>query len=133
MINIEYAKDPKQNEDGSVDILVKFTHLEEEVQFTASREDVMEHGRDLFLRACRGEFGPMQMYVEPTAEEVASRENPSKRSEALKLAKEKIYHHELMLDEVKAEEWKQFYRDVFNLIKQPEWPVVVWPTQPKEE
>lgn len=132
MIELEYAKDPVETADG-IDLTCKFKHLQEEVRFTANKDDVEEHGRDIFLRAYRGEFGPIQLRAEPTAAEAAMWGNTRRRKFDLKLAKEKIYHYELMLNDEKAEEWKQFYRDTFNLIKQPEWPLVEWPTQPEEE
>lgn len=36
-----------------------------EIPFTASPDDVEEHGRDLFARAVAGEFGPVADYVPP--------------------------------------------------------------------
>lgn len=132
MIELEYAKDPVETANG-IDLTCKFKHLQEEVRFSASKDDVVEHGRDIYLRAYRGEFGAVQLFVAPSAAEVAKRPNAKRRKLDLNLAKEKIYHYELMLDNEKAEEWKQFYRDTYNLINQPEWPLIEWPTQPEEE
>lgn len=49
----------------AINVMVFFDHLKEVVQFTASRDDVEEHGREIFDLASAGEFGPVGDYVAP--------------------------------------------------------------------
>lgn len=74
-----HAKDPRYvNAQGTL-IDLTLTHpVFGEIPFTASPEDVEEHGRDLFARAVAGEFGPVAEYVAPPEPPVVSPEPPAK-------------------------------------------------------
>lgn len=48
----------------TLDVMVKFEELPEELLFTAHSNDTEPHGRDLFNRASSGEFGHPREYVE---------------------------------------------------------------------
>lgn len=65
--NAEYALNPVfVSEDGQhIDLIVKFVEFPMELPFTASANDIEEHGRDLHRRALNGEFGPIGAYVPP--------------------------------------------------------------------
>lgn len=54
---IAEVKQMKLNEDQTIDMLVKFGHIPEDVWFTASPNDPEPHGRELYQRALNGEFG----------------------------------------------------------------------------
>lgn len=66
-MNIEYAKDPfySSQDESSIDLTVKFSSIAEEIPFTAKFDDPAQHGRDLFVRAKNGEFGPIAPYKSP--------------------------------------------------------------------
>lgn len=51
-------------ENTQIDLIVNHPVFGE-IPFTASPDDVEEHGRDLFARAVAGEFGPVADYVPP--------------------------------------------------------------------
>ena len=52
--------------DGSmIDMDVHFVDLGGFVPFTASPNDDMAHGRELYAKAKAGEFGPIEVYVAP--------------------------------------------------------------------
>jgi hypothetical protein len=60
------AKNPKFVNAGKTLIDLIVTHpIFGEIPFTASPDDVEDHGRDLFARAVAGEFGPVADYVPP--------------------------------------------------------------------
>lgn len=60
------AKNPAYVNAEQTQIDVTVTHpVFGEIPFTASPDDVEEHGRDLFARAVAGEFGPVADYVPP--------------------------------------------------------------------
>lgn len=54
-------------EHTTIDLMVKFDHLDMEVSFHASGEDVEPHGRMIFMQAMAGEFGE----VAPFKQEVS--------------------------------------------------------------
>ncbi|AMR57325.1 hypothetical protein vB_PsyM_KIL1_0078 [Pseudomonas phage vB_PsyM_KIL1] len=48
--------------DGSIDMRIKMSHIEEEIPFCAQPTDVHEHGRWLFEQASSGAFGKVLPY-----------------------------------------------------------------------
>ena len=66
-LNFTNARTPKwANESNTlIDLVVRFSEINEDLPFTASPNDVEEHGRDLFARATAGEFGAIASYVAP--------------------------------------------------------------------
>jgi hypothetical protein len=50
-------------ESTAIDCMVTFDHIGQPVPFTASINDVAEHGREIFARAVAGEFGTVADYV----------------------------------------------------------------------
>lgn len=63
-INVEYVVDGscKFLKDGSIDMRVKMSHINEEIPFCAQPTDVHEHGRWLFEEASKGVFGDVAPY-----------------------------------------------------------------------
>lgn len=66
---IQYAKGPRWSnaEKTMIDLIVKFSHLDDEVPFTAALEDVEPHGRELFIKARNGLYGTVGDFVPPPA------------------------------------------------------------------
>ena len=80
LLGIEYVRDPRWIDVADrtrFDCIVKFEKLKVEVPFTASREDVVPHGREIFRRGVEGGFGEIQPALprEP-ARESGRREAP---------------------------------------------------------
>lgn len=71
MFTLEYAKNPVfMSESGdAINLVVKFAEFNEELPFSATSFDPMEHGRDLHTRALAGEFGEVAAYVPPAVNE----------------------------------------------------------------
>lgn len=59
MIVIEYAKEPVRISPTKINLVVKFSHFNEELPFTACENDIEIHGRELYQLAVNGEFGPI--------------------------------------------------------------------------
>lgn len=52
------------NAEGTlINVNVLFDHLGEVVPFTASPDDVEEHGREIYLNAVRGDYGVIGDYI----------------------------------------------------------------------
>lgn len=66
-MNYSSVKNPTYSdpENKALTALVKFDHLESEVTFIARGDDVEEHGRELYQRACNGDFGTVAQYTAP--------------------------------------------------------------------
>lgn len=59
-------------EKSRIDCTVVFAELgEEAVPFTATPDDTMAHGCEIFNRCVAGDFGPVADYIPPSDEEVA--------------------------------------------------------------
>lgn len=70
-IQITSVRDPvwANSENTLIDCFIRFTAYAAELPFTASPDDVEEHGREVFRRCIAGEFGKIGPYVEPLVEE----------------------------------------------------------------
>jgi len=66
-MKLEYAKNPQwvDAEHTMIDLVIKWDVFPEELPFTASPNDIEQHGRDIFAAALQGEFGPVVEYVPP--------------------------------------------------------------------
>jgi hypothetical protein len=64
MITVEYAKNPRwaNPEHTTIDLIVKFLHLQFEVPFSASRDDGEAHGKGLYEQALAGDYGDIIEY-----------------------------------------------------------------------
>lgn len=66
-MNIQYVKDAiyVDKEHTTIDCIVKFAELEQEVPFHACRDDVEAHGRQLFDDLINGKYGAIADWPEP--------------------------------------------------------------------
>lgn len=64
-MKIEYVKNPQwaNSEQTVINVIVKFGEIEQEIPFTASKDDIELHGIELFYRALQGDFGIISEYV----------------------------------------------------------------------
>jgi hypothetical protein len=70
--NVEYVKDPAYaTEDGlHINCIVKFSTVDVELPFTASKNDVEPHGVAIYAAIISGVAGPIGAYVPPPAPSV---------------------------------------------------------------
>lgn len=63
-IAVENAHSPRysQEDESVINLIIKFEHLDSEVEFSASLNDVEEHGRNIYIAAKAGEYGDVQPY-----------------------------------------------------------------------
>lgn len=132
-ITLTSAVQPRWMDAGHtrINLQVQFEHLPEMVEFTASPNDIEPHGRLIFERAAAGEYGEVAEYIPPTPLEVAARDNPPMRRNAMALATTNVQHFEMMGDTEQAATWRGYYQELYALEQVPEWPLVEqWPTAP---
>ena len=53
------ARNPKRNENGTIDLEIEHPQYGW-IPFTADKDDVEEHGREIYRRAENGEYGPIE-------------------------------------------------------------------------
>lgn len=58
MHDVISARSPRRTRDGGIDLLIRI-ETGEELPFTARPDDPEEHGRELYARALRGDFGAL--------------------------------------------------------------------------
>lgn len=120
-------------EHDSATAIATFADSGVSLPFTAFKDDIEAHGRWLFAMIRDGEFGPVAEYIPPTALEVAARDSPKTRQQALADAIAQARHCEMMCDWDKAQEWRTYYQQLYTLEDAPEWPQVAqWPAPPTE-
>lgn len=75
---IENVKNPQwaNAEHTIIDVVVKFGHFTDEVPFTASENDIEQHGRAIFAAAKAGEFGEVAEFIAPPEPEQLPLDQP---------------------------------------------------------
>lgn len=75
-IEIEYVKSPKWDniEHTMLTAIVKFSHLDEEAEFTVIPDDVEEYSKIIWNECLKGTYGEIEEYIEPeiSLEEIIS-------------------------------------------------------------
>ena len=130
-IELEYAKNPEATASG-INLVCKFTHLDFEVPFHATADDVAEHGRAIYASALAGEYGAVAPYLAPSAQEIAMQEAPRKRQEYMDTAVRQVKHCEMVDAPDKAASWKAYYKQLYTLPFTEGWPLVEWPVAPED-
>lgn len=129
MIELEYAKNPQFNsaEGNQINLIAKFSHINEEVPFLATSYDVAEHGRDIFARALAGEFGEIAPYEPPSIEFYES-EVRFKRDTLLS---ESDWTQLPDVPQSIKDLWQPYRQALRDVPQQPGFPMdVVWPVPP---
>lgn len=132
MLIIEYAKNPQwtSSERKAINLIVKFSQFDEEILFTATENDVAEHGKELFLRSKQGVFGPIQ---DPDLEKERTLTSAFVRMQRNSLLAQTDWTQALDIPESKRllfAEYRQALRDV---PQQPGFPEnIAWPEPPTQ-
>lgn len=70
---VEYLHSPiyMDSAGDNIDCVIKFDHFNEELPFTASKNDTLEHGRQIYDALIAGKFGPIAEYVPKIEQETS--------------------------------------------------------------
>jgi hypothetical protein len=113
-----------------IDCLIKFDHLDEEVPFTASMNDICAHGRDIFNEITSGKFGVISDYIPPpppSLEELAQ-EIRNKRDFLLK---ESDWTQLSDVPKETKEIWADYRQALRDITEQNDFPTAVeFPVKP---
>ncbi len=84
-MQLEYAKDPRwaNAEQTLIDLIIKWDEIPEELPFTASPNDVVDYGRQIYAAAAEGQYGPVAAYTPPPPPNAeANKTNAAQRLQA---------------------------------------------------
>jgi len=132
---VEYASCPKWADEvhKRIDMTVKFSHINHDVEFTATVDDNEKHGRELFERAIVGEFGDIADYVPPppptppSTEELATRA----RSERDRLLALTDWTQAADIPQSTKDKWVPYRQALRDVPAQEDFPIIIlWPQAP---
>ena len=132
--NLKYANNPKWVDKAhtSIDLTVRFEEIDEDLPFHATPFDVEEHGRDIFERAKKGEFGEIAEWIPPTTEELAA--NARGQRDALLSELDSIVGNPLRwasFSETQQTTWANYRQALLDVPQQAGFPNTInWPTKP---
>lgn len=137
-IEIVNAKNPRRMEwdDTSITLDVLFSHVPERMPFTAKADDLEEHGRELYARAMRGEYGDIEVVAAPSptgAQQRARLDGAMKQAAAIMAPLEDAEKLGIITDSELAQlsAWRLYRVQLYRLPQSAGWPAdVTWPEQP---
>ncbi|WP_323942953.1 tail fiber assembly protein [Aeromonas hydrophila] len=127
-----YSADP-----DSITLDVSFAHLPEPVQFTARKDDPMEHGRELYSRAVFGEFGDIEVIPMPPPTEAEQQARLDAQLKQAANAMAPLLDAEALgiISEAEREQlttWQRYRVALYRLPQGDGWPAKVsWPEAPR--
>lgn len=138
-IEVITAANPRHlaGDQESITLDVRFSHLEEVVEFTARRDDAERHGRELYSRAVFGEFGEIKVITPPPpteAELQARLDEALKRAAAVMAPLEDADKLGIISEHEKAQltAWQRYRVALYRLPQSEGWPTdVTWPDAPQ--
>ncbi|WP_404836482.1 tail fiber assembly protein [Aeromonas media] len=138
-ITIISASNPRcyQSDGEAITLDVRFSHIPHPIPFTAKRDDVELHGRELYSRAVFGEFGDITVLTPPTLSE----DDPRARlDEALKQAAAAMAPLEdadelgviRESEKIQLIAWRHYRVALYRLPEIEGWPTaIIWPEMPQ--
>lgn len=138
-IEVITAANPRHfaGDHDSITLDVRFSHLEEVVEFTARRDDAERHGRELYSRAVFGEFGDITVLNPPPpteAEQQARLNEELKRAAVIMAPLEDADKLGIISESEKARltTWQHYRVALYRLPQSEGWPIdVTWPEAPQ--
>ncbi|WP_421188257.1 tail fiber assembly protein [Aeromonas enteropelogenes] len=131
-IEVITAANPRHlaGDQESITLDVRFSHLEEVVEFTARRDDAERHGRELYSRAVFGEFGEIKVITPPPpteAELLARLDEALKRAAAVMAPLEDADKLGIISEREKAQltAWQRYRVALYRLPQSEGWPTDV--------
>lgn len=128
-----------EGQEGELNMEVLFGHLPMFVPFTARRNDVEPHGRELYNRAMFGDFGPIEIVPLPLPTKASQQELVNTKLIAVSNAIAPLEDAEKLgviteTEAAKLVKWRRYRVELYRLTQSDEWPLVKeWPESPENE
>ena len=133
-LNLKYANNPKWVDEAhtSIELIVRFEELDEDLPFHATPNDTEEHGRVIFERAKKGEFGEILEWIPPTLEELEYQARLQRNS--LLRGVDSIVGNPLRwasFSQTQQTAWANYRQALLDVPQQAGFPNTInWPTKP---
>lgn len=105
------------------------------IPFTASPDDVEQHGRDIYAAALAGEYGPIAPYDGPSEEELLEQQVRAHRDQLL-MEVDAIVMNPLRWNSMTPQEqqaWADYRQALLDVPQQSGFPENIdWPTKPED-
>jgi hypothetical protein len=138
-MKLEYAKDPRwaNAEHTRINLTVRFAEIPEDLPFTASPDDVEEHGRAIFAAAAAGEYGHVTEYLPPpapTPKELVAQATAQRNQFLAESDWTQLPDARAAMGAEKAAEWDAYRQALRDITDQPGYPAEInWPVKPQQE
>lgn len=126
-----------QGRDSELNMEVLFAHLPAFVPFTARRDDIEPHGRELYSRAMFGEFGPIEEIPLPLPTEVEQQDHldAQLKQAAATMAPLEDADKLGIISEPERKRliaWQRYRVTLYRLPQSEGWPAeIAWPEVPQ--
>lgn len=139
-IEIISAKNPRRMEwdEAAITLDVLFSHMQESMPFTATADDMEEHGRELYVRALHGEYGEIAVVAapEPTDAQQQARLDGAMKQAAAIMAPLEDAEKLGIITQAEIERltaWRIYRVALYRLPQSEGWPAdVEWPPAPEK-
>lgn len=142
MMNVEIvsAENPRRMEwdETSITLDVLFSHEQELMPFTAKADDRERHGRELYVRALRGEYGEIAVIATPklTDEQQRARLDNALKQAAAIMAPLEDAEKLGIITQAETEQltaWRLYRVALYRLPQSEGWPAdIEWPPAPEK-
>ncbi|WOX50086.1 tail fiber assembly protein [Aeromonas sp. XH] len=127
----------EQGRENELNMEVLFAHLPMFVPFTARRDDIEPHGRELYSRAMFGDFGPIEAIPLPLPTEADQQDRLYDRLTVASTAMAPLEDAEKLgiisdLERERLIAWQHYRVALYRLPQSEGWPTTVtWPERPQ--
>ena len=136
-MNYEYVKNCKFCSESTdhIDCIVKFSHFDEELPFTASKNDTQTYGREIYARIMSGEFGDIAPFVPRVITQEEKEQNARYLRDQLLLEMDAVISNPLRWASFSVETqaaWTTYRQALIDVPQQAGFPdSVTWPIKPE--
>lgn len=127
-------KNPKYSSPDGSAIDVEWNHFEFGwIPFTATPDDVEQHGRDIYAAAISGEYGPIAPYDGPTEEDLLEQQMRAQRDQLLTEVDAMATNPLIWraMTEAEQQAWADYRQTLLDVPQQPSFPHDIdWPEKP---
>ncbi len=135
-MQIQYVKNPVWANASStaINLMVKFSAFENEVQFTASPNDTTDYGKQLFSEAVAEKWGAVGSFVPslPSEQQLAAQVRDLRNQLLAETDWTDTLSAKNRLGEALYEQWQLYRQSLRDLTTQAGFPKeIIWPINPK--
>lgn len=114
-------------EHTTVDVIARFSEIDDDLPFTATPWDTEAHGQEIYAKALAGEYGEIAEYIPPSDEELARQV----RDERAGLLFACDWTQAPDVPQATREKWATYRQALRDITSQTGFPHdIIWPSKP---